>query len=85
MRLRQLSRKTLRTIEQNHQLAMWTNIGGVGAGGGRGTAVAADGRGGLHIVHTLGILFNSSALLHWQAQGLPTPVADITDTESTHD
>nr|WP_320049567.1 cation-translocating P-type ATPase [uncultured Desulfuromonas sp.] len=83
VRLRQLSRKTLRTIEQNHQLAMWTNIGGVvlGAAGVLSPLMA----GGLHIIHTLGILFNSSALLRWQAQGLPSPVADITDTESTHD
>jgi manganese/zinc-transporting P-type ATPase C len=67
--LRQLSHKTLRTIEQNYYLATSTNVLGIilGAAGWLTPVMA----GMLHIVHTLGILFNSSRLLNWKAPGLP--------------
>ena len=68
IRLRQLSRQTLAVIEQNHLLAMTTNVGGVFFGvAGLLTPLMA---GALHVVHTLGILVNSSRLLSWQAPGL---------------
>jgi cation-transporting P-type ATPase C len=63
IRLRQLSRQTLRVIEQNHWLAMSTN--------GLGILLAAAGRlspltaGLFHVVHTLGIMLNSRRLLRW--------------------
>ncbi len=68
--LRQLSRKTLRTIEQNYYLATSTNVLGIflGAFGWLSPVMA----GMLHIVHTLGILGNSSRLLNWRAPGLPS-------------
>lgn len=73
--LRQLSTKTLSTIELNHQLAMWTNIGGVILGAaGIMTPVMA---GTLHIVHTLGIILNSSRLLSWEAPGLPKETNEV--------
>ncbi len=73
--LRQLSTKTLSTIELNHQLAMWTNIGGVVLGAaGIMTPLMA---GTLHIVHTLGIIINSSRLLSWKAPGLPNPTNEV--------
>ncbi|MBW2707991.1 MAG: cadmium-translocating P-type ATPase [Deltaproteobacteria bacterium] len=66
--LRQLSHRTLRTIEQNYYLATGTNVLGVilGAGGLLSPVMA----GMLHIVHTFGILINSSRLLNWEAPGL---------------
>jgi cation-transporting P-type ATPase C len=70
VRLRQLSHETIKTIEQNHWLAVSTNIGGVilGAAGMLPPIMA----GALHIVHSLGILLNSSRLLAWEAPGLET-------------
>ena len=62
--VRQLSHKTISVIEQNHMLAVSTNVGGVILGAaGLLTPVMA---GALHIVHTLGILINSGRLLRWQ-------------------
>jgi manganese/zinc-transporting P-type ATPase C len=67
--LRQLSHKTLRTIEQNYYLATSTNVLGIVLGAaGWLTPVMA---GMLHIVHTLGIVLNSSRLLNWKVPGLP--------------
>ncbi len=65
--LRQLSHQTLQTIEQNYYLAVSTNIIGVllGAAGLMAPVMA----GALHIVHTLGILVNSSCLMRWEAPG----------------
>lgn len=76
VKLRQLSRKTLRTIEQNHQLAMWTNLGGVifGAAGLLTPLMA----GALHIVHTLGIVVNSGRLLGWDSPGLGPASNELT-------
>jgi heavy metal translocating P-type ATPase len=67
--LRRLSRQTVRVIEQNHWLAVSTNMIGMGLGaGGLITPMLA---GLLHIVHTLGIMVNSSRLLHWSPGGNP--------------
>jgi cation-transporting P-type ATPase C len=61
--LRRLSRQTLRVIDQNHWLAVSTNVVGMGLGAtGLITPLLA---GLLHIVHTLGIMVNSSRLLRW--------------------
>ncbi len=61
---RRLSRQTLRVIEQNYWLAVSTDI--VGAlliiVGRLGPLVG----GTIHVLHTLGILLNSSRLLGWQ-------------------
>ena len=66
--LRQLSHKTLKVIDQNYYLAVSTNIMGVLlASVGWLTPIMA---GGLHIVHTLGILLNSSRLVRWEPPGL---------------
>lgn len=70
VRLRQLSHETIKTVEQNHWLAVSTNIGGVilGAAGMLPPIMA----GALHIVHSFGILLNSSRLMAWDAPGLET-------------
>jgi cation-transporting P-type ATPase C len=64
MMLRQLSRDTMGIIEQNHWIAVSTNIIGMflGALGKVGPFIA----GLIHIVHTLGIMVNSGRLLTWQ-------------------
>ncbi|MEL7641975.1 MAG: cation-translocating P-type ATPase [Solidesulfovibrio sp.] len=65
--VRDLSRRTLQVARQNFWIATSTNIGGAFAGAfGLLSPVAA---GLLHIVHTLGVLANSSRLL------LPLPEA----------
>jgi manganese/zinc-transporting P-type ATPase C len=62
--VRDLSRQTLRVVNQNFAIATSTNIIGVVAGAlGLMGPVAA---GMLHIVHTLGILANSGRLLTYQ-------------------
>jgi cation-transporting P-type ATPase C len=59
--VRDLSRATLRTAEQNYSLAVVTNLAGVALGA---TGWLTPALGGLiHIAHTLGILLNSSRLL----------------------
>ena len=66
--LRQLSHQTLKVIDQNYYLAVSTNIIGALLGlVGWLTPIMA---GGFHIVHTLGILLNSSRLAQWKAPGL---------------
>lgn len=66
--LRQLSRQTLRIIDQNFFLATSTNIIGVIlAAAGWLTPVMG---GFLHIAHTLGIVLNSSRLMSWEPPGL---------------
>ena len=59
--LRRLSHGTLRVIEQNHWLAVSTNVVGiaVGAAGLIGPLAA----GLVHVLHTVGIMLNSSRLL----------------------
>ncbi len=66
--LRLLSRKALRTIEQNFWIANTTNLIGVflAAGGWLSPMLA----GFLHVGHTLGIMFNSSRLIGWGPTGL---------------
>jgi len=59
--LRRLSHRTLRVVEQNHWLAVGTNLVGVFLGATGSIAPALGGA--LHLVHTLGILLNSSRLL----------------------
>ncbi len=72
--VRNLSRRTLQVARQNFWIATSTNIGGAFAGAlGLLSPVAA---GLLHIVHTLGVLANSSRLL------LPLPEAAATDPRS---
>lgn len=64
--LRQLSRQTLRVIDQNYYLATGTNVFGM-VFGAMGLLTPLMG-GMLHIVHTLGILANSGRLLDWKEQ-----------------
>lgn len=65
--LRLLSRRALRTIEQNFWLANGTNVLGILAGFGGWMGPSAAGL--LHVIHTLGIMFNSSRLLSWSPDG----------------
>jgi cation-transporting P-type ATPase C len=65
--LRQMSKQTLRVIEQNHWLAVSTNVAGVALGA--AGAITPIMGGLLHIVHTLGIMLNSSRLLGWEPPG----------------
>lgn len=64
MKVRNLSRQTLRIIDQNHYLAVSTDL--------IGAALAMIGllspvlAGMIHIFHTGGILLNSGRLLHWE-------------------
>ncbi len=62
--LRKLSRQTLKIIDQNYYMATSTNIFGM-VFGAAGLLTPLMG-GMLHIVHTLGILANSSRLLNWK-------------------
>lgn len=66
--LRQLSHQTLRIIEQNHWMAISTNV--LGAVFGAAGLLSPVMGGLLHIVHTLGILLNSKRLETWEAPGL---------------
>ena len=72
--LRQLSHQTLKIVEQNHWLAISTNI--LGAGLGAAGLLSPLMGGLLHIVHTLGILLNSKRLESWNAPGLPPEPSD---------
>ncbi len=70
--VRDLSRQTLRVARQNFWIATSTNLGGALAGAlGILSPVAA---GLLHIVHTLGVLANSSRLLAYKP-AIPLPAA----------
>jgi cation-transporting P-type ATPase C len=62
--MHQLSRQTLRVIEQNFWIANLTNIIGVLLGLSGWAPLVASGA--LHMGHTLGILVNSSRLIHWK-------------------
>lgn len=62
--VRKLSEKTLKTINENHWLAMTTNLIGVALGA---AGILTPFMGGLlHILHTGGIFLNSSLLLNWK-------------------
>lgn len=83
--LRQLSHQALRIVEQNHWLAISTNVLGSVLGA---VGLLSPIMGGfLHIVHTLGILLNSKRLEGWEAPGLPgaraeqVPNAEVTRRE----
>jgi cation-transporting P-type ATPase C len=67
--LRRLSRRTLETVEQNFWIANFTNMAGIilGASGLFPPVLA----GLLHVAHTLGIMLNSSRLLHWEGSAKP--------------
>jgi len=77
--LRQLSHETLRIVEQNHWLAIGTNV--LGACLGAAGLLSPVMGGFLHIVHTLGILLSSKRLENWEAPGLSdgtsSPVSDV--------
>jgi len=79
--LRLLRRRALRTIEQNFWLANGTNILGIlaGLGGWMGPSAA----GLLHVIHTLGIMLNSSRLLVWSQdeEGPASASAGISEQE----
>jgi cation-transporting P-type ATPase C len=62
--LRRLSRKTLRTVEQNFWFATATNVIGIALGM-SGVLVPIT-AGAFHVVHTAGIMLNSSRLLAWE-------------------
>ena len=79
--LRCLSQQTIRVARQNFWLATATNLGGAMAGAmGVLSPVAA---GLLHIVHTLGVLANSSRLLVFSGPQLALPAARTTDRADT--
>ena len=59
--LRELSRATLRRVDQNYSLAVGTDLIGIGFGALGRLSPAMGGM--IHILHTLGILANSSRLL----------------------
>lgn len=69
MLVRNLSHQTMRIIEQNHFLAVSTDLAG--------TSLAMAGllppilAGLIHILHTCGILLNSGRLLRWEAPTEP--------------
>jgi cation-transporting P-type ATPase C len=72
--LRQLSHQTLRVIEQNFWLAISTNAVGIALGAaGRINPIMA---GLLHVLHTLGIMVNSSRLLKWEPGATIPPGKD---------
>lgn len=87
VRLRQLSRRTLEIVEQNHWLAIGTNV--IGAALGAAGLLSPVMGGFLHIAHTLGILVNSRTLENWEAPGLPDriedPVPDALSTDRVSD
>jgi cation-transporting P-type ATPase C len=75
IRLRQLSRQTLRVVEQNHWLAVSTNaLGILLATAGRLSPLTA---GLFHVVHTLGIMLNSRRLLRWVPSDGEKPKSSI--------
>ncbi|MGD0884081.1 MAG: cation-translocating P-type ATPase [Thermodesulfovibrionales bacterium] len=73
----QMSRQTLRVIEQNHWLAVSTNVAGVALGA--AGAITPIMGGLLHIVHTLGIMLNSSRLMGWDPPSIGQSRADIAE------
>jgi cation-transporting P-type ATPase C len=62
--LRRLSRKTLRTVEQNFWFATATNVIGIALG--MSGVLAPVMAGAFHVAHTAGIMLNSSRLLRWE-------------------
>lgn len=62
--LRRLSRKTLRTVEQNFWFATATNVVGIALG--MSGVLAPVMAGAFHVAHTAGIMLNSGCLLGWE-------------------
>ena len=62
--LRKLSRETMHVIEQNHWMAVSTNIVGVFLGATGRLAPLWSGL--VHVIHSLAIMLNSSRLLSWK-------------------
>jgi cation-transporting P-type ATPase C len=62
--LRRLSQRTLRTVEQNFWFATATNVIGIALG--MSGVLAPVTAGAFHVVHTAGIMLNSSRLLGWE-------------------
>lgn len=65
MKVRNLSHQTMKVIDQNHYLAVSTDL--IGAALGMLGILSPVMAGMIHILHTGGILFNSGRLLSWQA------------------
>lgn len=66
--LRKLSKHTMQIIHQNYSLATGTNLIGVGLG--MMNALNPVMAGLIHIVHTAGIVFNSSRILYYEPDKL---------------
>jgi cation-transporting P-type ATPase C len=64
--LRELSRRTRRTIEQNFWLATGTNL--AGAFGGLTGALSPLTGGAVHMAHSAAIFWNSTRLLRWRVR-----------------
>jgi cation-transporting P-type ATPase C len=64
MKVRNLSHQTMRVIDQNHYLAVSTDL--IGAALAMAGILSPVMAGMIHILHTGGILFNSGRLLSWQ-------------------
>ncbi|PID77141.1 MAG: heavy metal translocating P-type ATPase [Deltaproteobacteria bacterium] len=69
MKVRNLSHQTLRVVDQNHYLAVSTDL--IGAALGMMGILSPIMAGMIHILHTGGILINSSRLLNWQPSAEP--------------
>lgn len=69
VKVRNLSHQTMRVIDQNHYFAISTDL--VGAVLGMLGILSPVMAGMIHIIHTGGILVNSSRLLSWEAPVLP--------------
>jgi cation-transporting P-type ATPase C len=64
MKVRNLSHQTMRVIDQNHYLAVSTDL--IGAALAMAGILSPVMAGMIHILHTGGILFNSGRLLSWE-------------------
>ncbi len=82
MKVRNLSHQTMRVIDQNHYLAVSTDlIGAVLAMFGFLSPVLA---GMIHILHTGGILLNSGRLLHWEPPVEPLECCRLCQRREPH-
>lgn len=72
MKVRNLSHQTLKVIDQNHYLAVSTDL--IGAVLGMLGVLSPVMAGMIHILHTGGILLNSSRLMSWKAPTEPMGV-----------
>ncbi len=71
MMVRSLSHRTMQVIDQNHYFAVSTDL--LGAALGMAGLLSPIMAGMIHIIHTGGILVNSSLLLRWQPPVQPPP------------